>query len=66
MMARRHVLGRDDVWALTQEEMKNGRWLKQELVAQVEFAEWAPDGHLRHSKFVGLREDKDSRSVTRE
>jgi ATP-dependent DNA ligase len=47
------------MWALTKEEMKNCRWLKPELVAQVEFAEWTPDGHLRHSKFVGLREDKD-------
>jgi ATP-dependent DNA ligase len=46
------------MWALTKEEMKNCRWLKPELVAQIEFAEWTPDGHLRHSKFVGLREDK--------
>jgi ATP-dependent DNA ligase len=36
------------------------------LVAQIEFAEWTPDGHLRHSKFVGLREDKDPQAVTRE
>jgi ATP-dependent DNA ligase len=43
------------MWALTKEEMKNYRWLKQELVAQVEFAEWTPDGQLRHSKFVGRR-----------
>ena len=51
------------MWALTKDEMKNCRWLKQELVAQVEFAEWTPDGHLRHSKFVGLRDDKDGREV---
>ena len=38
--------------------MKNCAWLKPELVAQIEFAEWTPDGHLRHYKFVGLREDK--------
>ncbi|PYJ64882.1 MAG: hypothetical protein DME76_19250 [Verrucomicrobia bacterium] len=31
---------------------------KAELVAQIEFTEWTPDGHLTHSKFVGLREDK--------
>jgi ATP-dependent DNA ligase len=37
-----------------------------ELVAQIEFIEWTPDGHLRHSKFVGLREDKDARDVVRE
>ena len=40
---------------------KNCVWLKPELVAQIEFTEWTPDGHLRHSKFVGLREDKEAR-----
>jgi len=54
------------MWALTREEMKNCVWLKPELVAQVEFADWTPDGHLRHSKFVGLRNDKNAESVTRE
>ena len=53
-------------WALTKEEMKNCVWLKPELVAQVEFTEWTPDGHLRHSKFVGLREDKEAGAVVRE
>jgi ATP-dependent DNA ligase len=53
-------------WALTKEEMKNCQWLKPELVAQIEFAEWTPDGHLRHSKFVGLREDKKASEVVRE
>ena len=53
-------------WALTKEEMKNCVWLKPELVAQIEFTEWTPDGHLRHSKFVGLRNDKDAREVVRE
>jgi DNA ligase D-like protein (predicted ligase) len=53
-------------WALTKEEMKNCVWLKPRLVAQIEFTEWTPDGHLRHSKFVGLREDKAAREVVRE
>jgi DNA ligase D-like protein (predicted ligase) len=53
-------------WALTKEEMKNCVWLKPELVAQIEFTEWTPDGHLRHSRFVGLREDKVAREVVRE
>jgi ATP-dependent DNA ligase len=53
-------------WALTKEEMKNCVWLKPELVAQIEFTEWTPDGHLRHSKFVGLRQDKEARKVVRE
>jgi DNA ligase D-like protein (predicted ligase) len=53
-------------WALTKEEMKNCVWLKPELVAQIEFTEWTPDGHLRHSRFVGLREDKEAGGVVRE
>jgi ATP-dependent DNA ligase len=51
-------------WALTKEEMKNCVWPKPELVAQIEFTEWTPDGHLRHWKFVGLREDKETRQVS--
>ncbi|MGB7948846.1 MAG: hypothetical protein WCH75_14265 [Candidatus Binatia bacterium] len=38
---------------------------RPELVAQIKFAEWTPDGHLRHSKLVGMR-DKDAKSVVRE
>ena len=53
-------------WALTKEEMKNCVWLKPELIAQIEFTEWTLDNHLRHSKFVGLREDKEAREVVRE
>jgi ATP-dependent DNA ligase len=46
--------------------MKNCIWLKPKLVAQIEFTEWTPDGHLRHSKFVGLRDDKNSHEAARE
>ena len=38
----------------------------RELVAQIEFTEWTSDNHLRHSKFVGLRDDKDPKAVIRE
>jgi ATP-dependent DNA ligase len=33
-------------------------WLRPELAEQYEFVEWTPDKHLRHSPFVGLREEK--------
>jgi ATP-dependent DNA ligase len=46
-------------WAITREEMKNCVWLKPKLVAQIESTEWTRDGHLRHSKFCGLRDDKE-------
>jgi ATP-dependent DNA ligase len=51
---------------LTAAKMKDCRWLNPELVAQVEFAEWTPDNHLRHAKFVGIREDKTARDAVRE
>ena len=51
---------------LTAEKMKECRWLRPHLVANFEFVEWTPDGHLRHSKFIGLREDKNPREVHRE
>jgi ATP dependent DNA ligase C terminal region len=49
------------MWALTRAEMENCKWFNPALVAQIEFAEWTRYGHLRHSKFVALRDDKDPR-----
>jgi len=46
--------------------MKNCRWLKPKLVAQIEFTEWTTDGHLRHASFLGLRDDKQALDVVRE
>ena len=54
-----------DVVGFNGEEIKDCRWLKPEPVAQIEFREWTPDGHLRHASFVGLRDDKDPVSITR-
>jgi ATP-dependent DNA ligase len=41
-------------------------WMGLTLAAQIDFTEWTPDNHLRHSNFVGLREDKGARDVGRE
>jgi DNA ligase D-like protein (predicted ligase) len=51
---------------LTTAKMAQCQWLKPVLVGQFEFLEWTADGHLRHSKFIGLREDKDPGQVRRE
>ena len=45
--------------------MKECRWLKPVLVGRFEFVEWTPDDHLRHSRFVGVR-DKKATDVVRE
>ena len=37
---------------LTAAKMKDCRWLKPVLVAQIEFLEWTGENHLRHSKFM--------------
>jgi bifunctional non-homologous end joining protein LigD len=41
-------------------------WVAPELVAQIAFMEWTPDGRLRHPSFLGLRFDKPAREVVRE
>jgi DNA ligase D-like protein (predicted ligase) len=51
---------------LTAEKMKECVWLRPEAVAQIEFLEWTAGDRLRHSKFVGLRDDKDPRTVAKE
>ena len=51
---------------LTAEKMKDCVWLRPEAVAQIEFLEWTAGDPLRHSKFVGLRDDKDARQAVKE
>ena len=52
--------------ALTAEKMKKCVWVRPEIVAQIEFLEWTDVDHLRHSKFVGLRDDKNPASAIKE
>jgi DNA ligase D-like protein (predicted ligase) len=51
---------------LTAEKMKECRWLKPQLVGEFEFVEWTDVSHLRHSKFIALRDDKKAKDVVRE
>ena len=51
---------------LTAEKMKECLWLKPEAVAQIAFLEWTGANHLRHTKFVALRDDKDPKRIVRE
>jgi bifunctional non-homologous end joining protein LigD len=51
---------------LTKTKMADCRWLKPVLVGQFEFLEWTSDDHLRHTRFIELRDDKPAREVTRE
>jgi bifunctional non-homologous end joining protein LigD len=46
--------------------MKECVWIKPETVARIDFLEWTGADHLRHTKFITLRDDKDSRRVVKE
>ncbi len=51
---------------LSAEAARNVRYVRPELVAEVEFRGWTADQVLRHASFRGLREDKAARDVVRE
>ena len=42
-------------------KVREARWVRPELVAQLAFAEWTADGLLRQPVFLGLRSDKSAR-----
>jgi bifunctional non-homologous end joining protein LigD len=52
--------------AITADVMKKIQWLRPRLVAQIEFTEWTTGNHLRHSRFVALRSDKNAVEVVKE
>jgi len=42
------------------------KWVKPQLVVEVAFTEWTPEGHVRHPSFKGLRSDKPPTAISRE
>jgi len=51
---------------LERPRMRDARWVRPSLVAQVAFTEWTRDSKLRHPRFQGLRDDKSPDEVVRE
>jgi bifunctional non-homologous end joining protein LigD len=50
----------------TQAVLRPVHWVEPRLVAQVTFAEWTPDGMVRHAVYKGLRPDRVPEEVRRE
>jgi bifunctional non-homologous end joining protein LigD len=48
------------------EILRGPRWVRPELIAELEFGEWTGDGRLRHPSYLGLRDDKAAEDVTRD
>jgi bifunctional non-homologous end joining protein LigD len=46
--------------------MEPARWVRPDIVVEVRFSEWTPDGVLRHPVFMGVRDDVDPTGVRRE
>jgi bifunctional non-homologous end joining protein LigD len=57
--------GGEWVQGITPSMMKKMHWVNPVFVAEIKFAEWTRDGKLRQPVFLGLREDKDPRQVTK-
>jgi len=47
--------------AMDREKMRTVKWVEPKVSAEIAFNEWAPSAHLRHSKFLRLREPRDLR-----
>ena len=62
----RRLETRDAPFADARPIPRGTHWTRPDLVAQIGFAEWTPDGRLRQPRFLGLRDDKPAAEVVRE
>lgn len=63
---RRRAAKRPAAVAIPAEVRREAHWVKPELVAEIAFGGWTRDGFVRQGRFMGLREDKPAKDVTRE
>jgi bifunctional non-homologous end joining protein LigD len=48
------------------DQARDARWVRPEIVVEVSFGEWTPEGRLRHPVYLGERTDVDPARVVRE
>jgi bifunctional non-homologous end joining protein LigD len=68
MGARLDALATDDdpfAPRLARADAPGARFVRPELVVEVAFGDWTPDGRLRHPSYLGRRFDKSASEVTR-
>jgi bifunctional non-homologous end joining protein LigD len=46
--------------------VKGSHWVRPQLVVEVTFSEWTPEGRLRHPRFESVRSDADPSEVRRQ
>jgi DNA ligase D-like protein (predicted ligase) len=51
---------------ITAEKMRGCVWVRPEAVGRFEFLEWTDSEHVRHIRFIELRDDKNPATVVRE
>ncbi|HWA56212.1 MAG TPA: non-homologous end-joining DNA ligase [Gemmatimonadales bacterium] len=64
--ARRPPAKKAQDWVAQLPDLKGTTWVEPELVAEVRFTEWTPDGVLRHPVFARFRDDKAVKDVIRQ
>jgi len=57
---------RTSPFSTTPKTNQPAHWAEPNYIAEVRFNEWTAGGHLRQPVFLGLRDDKDPRTVVRE
>lgn len=60
------LAAQDPPCEVPREYARVARWVRPELVAEVEFTGWTKDGRLRHPSYKGLRDDLPVSDVVRE
>jgi bifunctional non-homologous end joining protein LigD len=53
-------------FTMTPRTNEPAHWTRPMVVVEIKFSEWTSDGRLRQPVFVGLRDDKDAKTVVRE